>query len=186
MMVKGNNHTIERNTIFETDANNFENNYDGVLNLGQRDMAVYSWDNFGTCQCTDTICIADYNETCCVPGDSNTWENINSDIYQNGMAGMIGTIGGTDAVPSTAAVDALFSVRRSENNSAGGLYEQLRDPTNLDFRPRAGSIWAQRHIGAYDAAGHGEVYWIPGRREWLASNPIPPDGATNVKPDADL
>ena len=127
MMVKGNNHTIERNTIWATSADNFENDFgDGAPSLDQRDMAVFSWDNFGTCQCTDTICI-DQSATCCVPGDYETWENYHSRIYQNGMDGMVGSIGGTEAVPSTAAVDALFSVQLSANNSAGGFYEQLRD-----------------------------------------------------------
>ena len=69
VMVKGNNHTIEHNTIFATDPLNFESD-------GQpRDLALYSWSDFGTCQCTDTFCLA-LNETCCVPDDPNTYENL--------------------------------------------------------------------------------------------------------------
>ena len=42
VMVKGNNHTIEHNTIFDTDPLNFESD-------GQpRDLALYSWSDFGT------------------------------------------------------------------------------------------------------------------------------------------
>ena len=32
----------------------------------------------------------------------------------------------------------------------------------------------------------GGVYWIPGRQQLLASMPIPPDGTTTAKCDADL
>ena len=115
VMVKGNNHTIEHNTIFATDPLNFESD-------GQpRDLALYSWSDFGTCQCTDTFCLA-LNETCCVPDDPNTYENLFSVVTNNGLDGLVGSVGGTDAVPSTAAVDAMFAVAKSENNSAGGLY----------------------------------------------------------------
>ena len=61
VMVKGNNHTITHNTIFATDPLNFES--DGQA----RDLALYSWENFGTCECDDAYCLA-MNETCCVPG----------------------------------------------------------------------------------------------------------------------
>jgi hypothetical protein len=43
LMVKGNNHTINRNTVFGTSPLNFEN--DGQ----QRDIAVYSYNDFGAC-----------------------------------------------------------------------------------------------------------------------------------------
>ena len=108
-------------------------------------------------------------------------------MTNNGLDGLVGAVGGTADVPSTAAVDALFSVMTSADNSAGGLYDQLRDPANLDFRPRPGSIWAERNIGAYEAnITHGGAYWIPGRQGWRASEPVPPHNATAVKRDADL
>ena len=179
LMIKGNNHTITRNTVFDTSPLNFESD-------GQpRDIAVYSYHDFGTCQCTDTHCIAD-NETCCVAGDSNTYENINSIFLGNGMDGFLALVGGSTSAPSTAEVDSRFAVMRSENNSAGALFEQLRDPHNWDFRPRPGSVWAEKSIGAYDAVGDRGHYWIPGHIEWRASMPIPPDGSSNVQPDADL
>ncbi len=92
----------------------------------------------------------------------------------------------------------------------GAAYKYLRDPANLDFRPRAGSplvdagaivkpdevksavarfeslafIGAAPDIGAYE---FGEKhYWIPGRQWPQASTPIPPDGATTAKPDCSL
>lgn len=82
----------------------------------------------------------------------------------------------------------------------------LRDPANWDFRPKpdakiidAGVVeeaiqyanfsgidyeGKAPDIGAYE---HGaETYWIPGFQYDHASTPVPPDGATTVKRDADL
>ncbi|MBL7113312.1 MAG: hypothetical protein ISS19_15345 [Bacteroidales bacterium] len=77
---------------------------------------------------------------------------------------------------------------------------QLRDPDNLDYRPKAGSelidagalvegkefryISAAPDIGPYEFSD--DHYWIPGRMTDAASSPVPPDGATRVKTDADL
>jgi hypothetical protein len=63
----------------------------------------------------------------------------------------------------------------------------LRDPDNLDFRPQVGSFLGETCIGAYSSAlSHGDEYLIAGAMAWRASTPVPPDGATNVKEDADL
>jgi hypothetical protein len=83
------------------------------------------------------------------------------------------------------------------NLSGIDVRELLRDPDNLDFRPRdkllidtgvevAGVdfIGEAPDIGAYE---HDDsVYWIPGRRESQASMPVPPNGSETVKTDADL
>jgi len=86
------------------------------------------------------------------------------------------------------------------NNWQGDIRTQLRDPDNLDFRPKAGSdlidagcvisgithnfIGKAPDIGAYE---YGDTnYWIPGYQTAKASTPIPPDNATGVKLDADL
>lgn len=61
---------------------------------------------------------------------------------------------------------------------------QLRDPKNLDFRPRAGSLVAKKQAGAYAAVE--QQYWIPGRQEWRASVPVPPHGTVTAKSDLDL
>ncbi|VGO23171.1 CBM96 family carbohydrate-binding protein [Pontiella sulfatireligans] len=92
--------------------------------------------------------------------------------------------------------------------------KQLRDPANLDFRPKEGSVLIDAgvvvtdlitpmppqatvladitegylgsapDIGAYE---YGDThYWIPGYQSAEASTPVPPDGSTTVKPDADL
>jgi hypothetical protein len=89
----------------------------------------------------------------------------------------------------------------------------LRDPDNLDFRPRAGAseiidagvdlpseklrcgvtlpdftsaftIGKAPDIGAYEFGA--KDYWIAGYRGPKASTPVPPDGCLTAKPDADL
>lgn len=88
--------------------------------------------------------------------------------------------------------------------------EVLRDPVSWDFRPKpdativdAGGTLSLKDkpapdtslipmaylgkapdIGAYESGD--KRYWIPGRQETFASTPVPPDGASAVKPDADL
>ncbi len=80
------------------------------------------------------------------------------------------------------------------------LRDELRDPYNFDFRPKAGSalidagvvipgitedfVGNAPDIGAYEYGD--DNYWIPGRLIHQASTPIPPNGAENVKTDADL
>jgi len=73
--------------------------------------------------------------------------------------------------------------------------EQLRDALNHDFRPVAGSAVDKAGAGPYPrAAAHAEStsstaaggcasYWIPGRREWRATTPVPPTGSATARPD---
>jgi len=63
---------------------------------------------------------------------------------------------------------------------------QLRDPSNLDFRPREGTAIVENNAGPYDIKTSETHYWIPGRQEYKTSMPIPPHQSTNVMPDADL
>lgn len=89
------------------------------------------------------------------------------------------------------------------------MKDLLRDPDNLDFRPRADAVelidqgtpvtctvngqtidvtagynGTAPDIGAYE---YGDTtYWIPGRKLPQASMPVPPTGNQNVKLDADL
>ena len=83
------------------------------------------------------------------------------------------------------------------NNVKGDVQKSLRDPDNLDFRPVKGSDYLTKGIGPYGkesvssgSCNHdssvGGVYWIPGRQQLLASMPIPPNGTTTAKCDADL
>lgn len=108
-----------------------------------------------------------------------------------------------DPIPGTA--DSNFLGQYEPRT----LSDLLRDPVNMDFRPRsdatelidqgtivtcsvngqtidvtAGYNGAAPDIGAYE---YGDTeYWIPGRRLPQASMPVPPSGAQNVKRDADL
>merc|ERR1712079_65210 len=71
-----------------------------------------------------------------------------------------------------------------ENVYDAQIESQLRDPRNLDFRPRAGLQVDQKGAGAYSAGD--KQYWIPGRQEWRASVPVPPHNTLTAKPDLDL
>ena len=74
------------------------------------------------------------------------------------------------------------------DNAAGDVRKLLRDPDNLDFRPKQGSDLVAKGIGPYgqESIEHGGYYWIPGCQQLVASMPIPPDGTTTAKCDADL
>jgi hypothetical protein len=76
----------------------------------------------------------------------------------------------------------------------------LRDPYNLDFRPKEGSDlidngyilepfvnkWngESRDIGAYEFGDN--TYWIPGRKADKATMPVPPNGTITALDDCDL
>ena len=74
------------------------------------------------------------------------------------------------------------------NNAIGNVSTHLRDPDNLDYRPKLNSDYIIKGIGPYgkESMEHGGVYWIPGHQQTLASIPIPPNGTTTAKCDADL
>ena len=74
------------------------------------------------------------------------------------------------------------------NNVVEDVRKHLRDPDNLDFRPNQDSDYIAKEIGPYgkESMSPGGVYWIPGRKQLLASMPIPPNGTTTAKCDADL
>ena len=92
-----------------------------------------------------------------------------------------------------------------DNNWAGDDKGQnvrvvLRDPDNLDFRPKHESVLIDAgqvipgkspsfigkspDIGAYEYGA--KDYWIPGFQSLTASRPVPPSDAIDVKRDADL
>ncbi len=78
--------------------------------------------------------------------------------------------------------------------------EQLRDPENLDFRPKVTSDLIDQgtvvpginddYMGSAPDIGSYEYgctnYWIPGYQSIDAGTPIPPNGTTTAKTDADL
>lgn len=77
---------------------------------------------------------------------------------------------------------------------------QLRDPDNLDFRPKANSVLVDGGVIIKDKINYflGKApdigpyefgaldYWIPGFQDHNASKPVPPLAATQVKLNADL
>ena len=98
-----------------------------------------------------------------------------------------------------------------KNNFTDDPATALRDPDNLDFRPKKGSSligagyeiqksdvpWKKvpftgagsfvgkgPDIGAYEYGS--QVYWIPGFQFAHASTPVPPDGTKTAKSDCDL
>merc|ERR1711988_184321 len=87
-------------------------------------------------------------------------------------------------VADTASQKRGLTREGHENVYDKAIEEQLRDPRNLDFRPRVGSLVDKKKAGAYAASE--KQYWIPGRQEWRASVPVPPNKCTTAKPDLDL
>ena len=68
-----------------------------------------------------------------------------------------------------------------ENNfSNKSVEDHIYDPANKDFRPIPGGVFTEGEdiIGPYLPDNAESVYWIPGRRLYKTSNPIPGDGAT--------
>ena len=88
----------------------------------------------------------------------------------------------------------------SGNFKNADIRTQLRDPDNLDFRPKknselvdAGALIKGKEIpylgkapdiGAYEFGDSN--YWIPGFQDKIASTPVPPRESKTVKTDADL
>ena len=88
----------------------------------------------------------------------------------------------------------------SADVKGGDIRDQLKDPDNLDFRPKqnaeiidAGALIKTKNIqfkgnnpdiGAYEFGDR--YYWIPGFKAKTSSSPIPPNNANHVKPDAAL
>jgi hypothetical protein len=86
------------------------------------------------------------------------------------------------------------------HNFEGDCWGQVRDYSNRDFRPKAGSalvdagyheagitdgyLGSAPDIGPYE---YGDTnYWIPGYQSETASQPIPADGSVDARTDTDL
>jgi hypothetical protein len=112
------------------------------------------------------------------PGQGAPGENkhtvVNNNIAQNG---------------SSASRQGGFPLPGiHQNNVQENVREILRDPDNLDFRPKANSTILKMSIGPYgeESQKGGGVYWIPGRQYPTATTPVPPNGTTTAKCDAHL
>jgi hypothetical protein len=121
-----------------------------------------------------------------------------STITRNNIAG---TFSGHRTRPgSDFPVPGITDHNWTSDVTGRDIRTQLRDPDNLDFRPRLtsdlvdGGLLMDDYrfqyrgkapdIGPYE--GGDTEYWIPGRRRRHPSQPVPPDAATDVKRDADL
>lgn len=131
----------------------------------------------------------DYN-TGWTPGADHPEEN-DLTITRNNLAGQIS---------SSKVKNTIGLPGRHSNNIEDDVRNQLRDPDNLDFRPRKEAMVVDAgyyvegvnenyagetpDIGAYE---YGDtIYWIPGQKREKASVSIPPNQAMQVKSDADL
>lgn len=121
-----------------------------------------------------------------------------STITRNNIAGTLSghitRTGREYSVPGLADHNWIGDVEHRDVRS------QLRDPDNLDFRPRRDSelidagaamegfdhhyLGKAPDIGPYEYGD--KNYWIPGRKWPEASSPVPPDKSTSVKLDVDL
>ena len=112
-----------------------------------------AWDDHDTSHCT-----------LCVPSShSGNPMNFNTVVVNNGASKM-------------ANGGGLI-----ENNYASlDVKDQMIDTDNKDFRPAPGGAFTQgsQIIGAYNLGEFNSKYWIPGRKLYKTSNPIPQDGVT--------
>lgn len=188
-MAKGNRVIIRRNTVMQTGSG-----HGGLDDEGSRTLDITMYDEFkeGTCNCNDDYC-KEQSGTCCAVDDNgddidDTFEGRLNLVEFNAMEAFQGSVGGGTANPDTSAVDATFAqgqLKGARSNSAGVLWDELRDPEHWDFRPREGSNFLTAGIGAYGVESS-KTYWIPGRQEYRASTPIPADGATGVNAVVDV
>jgi hypothetical protein len=146
-----------------------------------------------------------YNSYFAIPNEfGNTSAHNRNSLVRNNLADIM-------VAWSTRRPDEPIPGQLKNNLSGDGVVVQnLRDPANLDFRPRPNSsvidaglavtdadkpsdqiniqppsfIGTAPDIGAYEAGDR--RYWIPGCMQAKASTPIPPNGAIEVKQDADL
>ncbi|MCK4958557.1 MAG: hypothetical protein KAT00_04145, partial [Planctomycetes bacterium] len=138
-----------------------------------------------------------FNNDLCdiVVGEDFAGENANT-ITRNNIADILSSDrGGYAALPGTVSNNWNGWL-----NGQATVKTQLRDPDNLDFRPKAGSdlidagyvisgitdgyLGSTPDIGPYE---YGDTnYWIAGYKSEKASTPVPPDNAIAVKTDADL
>jgi len=172
LYIKGDDHQVYNNLAFDNENN---------------DLAIRS--RVGQPTPKDVLKGYDYTSGW-VPGADHPDENDKS-VTRNNLAGQIS---------SSKTLKTLGLPGRHSNNLEANVRDQLRDPDNLDFRPREDARVVDAgyyiegvndnysgetpDIGAYEyAATH---YWIPGHKRETASVPVPPDGADEAKTDADL
>lgn len=141
-----------------------------------------------------------YNNTGFDPRPADVRGNINIALDKGGNPNSV-TRNNAATLITDDPLPGIHSNNYEANDEPRTMRELLRDPDNLDFRPRAdatelvdggavvdgitdGYIGSAPDIGAYEYGD--DHYWIAGRKERAASTPVPPNLAQAVKPDADL
>jgi hypothetical protein len=171
IMVKGSGIETEHNTVFGTDMLTPDSEGSSI-----RDLTVYDEFDEGTCYCNSDFCKLQPTTCCVTLADGTevdtTFEGRNNVQMHNLL--------GRKYRETEGSFDHLLP-GTSEGNVAGpNALMQLRDISNQDFRPKSRTFLS----GAYSAED--DVYWIPGRQEWIPSSPVPPNNADRVQLDADL
>jgi hypothetical protein len=172
-----------------------------TVNVGGQVLGNVTWNSSGIKLKGDKHLVA--NNLCfnssvgLIPMIAPKWKSTNKNtIMANNLSNRISANGRKNVQPICQQVTNLVDAAEFH----------LRDPKNLDFRPRANStiidagtiltntefselnqssyLGKAPDIGPYEFGD--ENYWIPGFQYPNASTPIPPDRATDVKLDADL
>lgn len=186
LMVKGDYHVIANNTVFDASdigasqaAHSLPAYQDEMSSLDNFSMGMKSLsvENPGaTTDKADTHSLFDAN----ILDRVENWKKCNhtSVCPFAGKWTKRNLIASSDGTPNSTDIPILvkFDIR-----------QQLRDPWNYDFRPCPNSLAASRNSGAYATyTADDEVYWIPGAKKTIPSQPIPRNGATRAKLDTNL
>ncbi|WP_413399997.1 SUMF1/EgtB/PvdO family nonheme iron enzyme [Prochlorococcus sp. MIT 0714] len=179
LRIKGDQHTILNNTLFNNSRYDLGVSYDKFYGYDPEDSREHEDRIKGT------------------RGVDPYRGNFNSIVHNNA---------GNNNLKRTPT-NSTFVLNEDDNTANlsrkdRGTYleDELRDPTNYDFRPREHSVLidagtvlagytdeyvgAKPDIGAYE---YGDLnYWIPGHQIDKAKTPVPFDSSGTVKTDADL
>ncbi|WP_413359577.1 SUMF1/EgtB/PvdO family nonheme iron enzyme [Prochlorococcus sp. MIT 1201] len=173
LRVKGDQHMIIGNTVFDTDRYDINISFDKFYGYETEDSMEYEDRLMGR------------------RGDEPYKGNANSIAHNNAANTLI-------KIPILNEQDKTANSGRSDRD--GHLEDELRDVYNFDFRPRESSVFvdAGKHLDGYTdgyigenpdigAYEYGDLnYWIPGHQIDKAKTPIPFDSSGTVKTDADL
>ena len=153
------NGTMEFNVVWNIESNT------EIYPKGENHTIInnLSWDDYDQVDQLEncTLCVLSTG-----PGNNNQIPmNTNTIVTNNGAARMLDGGGVIE-----------------NNYESEDVKEQMVDPANYDFRPVPGGAFITPDggeiIGAYTDGETSLKYWIPGRKLYKASFPIPLDGAT--------
>ncbi|WP_413314213.1 SUMF1/EgtB/PvdO family nonheme iron enzyme [Prochlorococcus sp. MIT 0703] len=175
LRVKGDQHIIIGNTVFDTDRYDINISFDKFYGYETEDSMEYEDRLMGR------------------RGDEPYKGNANSIAHNNAANTLI-------KIPILDEQDKTANSGRSADRDSGHLEDELRDVYNFDFRPRESSVlvdagkyldgYTDEYVGGNPDIGAYEFgdlnYWIPGHQIDKAKTPIPFDSSGTVKTDADL